>query len=684
MSKKHKLHKKNIAAIELKPVESKTNTQSLSNSLSTISSDHLIRFDKKTRIFLLLLIGFYFILSISKIHTSNIANWDTFLGKQESESVIAGKPRFIRMDEWMVTTPAVMGQYELGLPIKNPADGGGNAPIVFGMPTKDISTILRPSTWSYFIFDIERAFAFSWNFTIFFFLISMFLVFMLLTKNKFWLSVVGTFFIFFSSGIQWWTYSIATPMTYLNGMLISFLYLLFAKQIRTLIFASLILIISIFSFISFLYPAFQVPLIYLYFLVLIGYLLKEKKFALIKDKWQIKIALSVVSLILLGFILFHYYSIAKDTFSMMMNTVYPGKRSSVGGNLIEGKFFADFFSLFMTDTHVPTQWQNICEVSAGLMVFPIIFYSLVYYFFKYKKTDTLLLTISVFVLIAMAYVLIGFPEKLSKLSLFSMSTDYRVLPVLGVGNCILLICYLGSDRLVIKKENFSWIESGVLAVAIFVFIQIVNTHINKSTEGFFTSQETSIVTVLIMAAYLLIRFKDYRFVRPSLYTLLLILTVSNIGANPITRGLAPVLESPLTEATKEIYKTDPDYGWAVFGDSRLTHLLKANGINVFNGVKYVPPIEEMRILDPKKLNDTIYNRYAWITMAANISENDTVVFRQTYNDSYVIYIDPCSPRLKQLKVKYFVFDHKPQEAEIRCMTKITEIAGVLIYKRNNK
>ena len=121
------------------------------------------------------------------------------------------------MDEWMVSTPSVMSQHALDFPLDNPSIGGGNASLVFGLPVKDISMVLKPSTWPYFIFDIERAFAFSWNFNIFFFVISMFLLLMLLTINNFWLSAAGAFLVFFSSGIQWWSYDLSTNMIYLNG-----------------------------------------------------------------------------------------------------------------------------------------------------------------------------------------------------------------------------------------------------------------------------------------------------------------------------------------------------------------------------------------------------------------------------------------------------------------------------------
>jgi hypothetical protein len=645
-------------------------------------SNSLIAFDKKTRIFILILISCFFILSLLKIHTSNIANWEPLFGLGESESVIAGKPRFIRMDEWMVATPNAISQYELGLPVKNESIGDKNTPFVWGLPVKDISTILRPAMWSYFIFDIERAFAFSWNFNIFFFLISFFLLLMLLTKNNFWLSVTGTLFIFFSGGIQWWSYIISNYMLYLNGMFISFVYILYHKKPGPLIAAGLVLILSVYGFIFSLYPPFQIPLVYLYSFLFVGFLLKQKKFSSIREKGLLKIVVLSISIIILAAFTFHYYNLVKDTYSAILNTVYPGKRFSTGGGLIKGKFFAEFFEMFMTDINMPRVWMNICEASGFIMFFPIVFYGMAYIYYKTRKIDPQATAVSLFIIIGIIYIQFGFPAFVSKVSLFSMSPSERFLPILGVGNAILLICHIGNKESEKIKAQFSWIEFLILSLAIFTFIRYTSNRINSVTENFFTSDQVNIVSLLILIAYLLIRYKDFKYAKPALYILLVGLTINNISVNPITKGLSSILENPLVRISKEIHDKDPKARWALFGNTRITHLLKANGINLFNTVKMIPIKKDMEVLDPKGISDSTYNRYAWMGLVMYINRRDTVIFQKGGNDSYNIYMDPCSPKFNILAVRYFVFTYVPQQVEIRCMTKVGETNGIFIYKRN--
>lgn len=689
MSKKHKIRKK----ITVPEKSSETGPVSVPASPKSpgSSNNRLIVFDRKTYIFIGVIFLAYIITSSLKIHTSNIANWDIFFGLEKSESVIAGKPRFIRMDEWMISSPGAIGQYNAGMPLKNESVGDLNAPVVWGLPVKDISTLLRPHIWSYFVFDVERAFAFSWNFNIFFFLISTFLLLMLLTRNNFLLSITGTFFIFLSGGVQWWSYFISNYMLYLNGMFLSVIYILYSKKISTLVIAAVVFIFSAYGFIFNLYPPFQVPLVYLYLFLFTGFILQRKNYDLIKNNWRIKALVFSSALVILAIFTYHYYSIVKDTYAMMLNTVYPGRRFSTGGDLKNGKVFAEFFAWYMTDTNTPQYWMNICEASGFIMFFPIAFYGIGYYYYKTKKTDPILITLSVFVIVGLIYVLLGFPAFLSRITLFSMSPAFRVLPIVGVGNCFLLICFLASNKTILKNEKFSWIEFGAIALVTFVFMRIIGSQVNKATENFFTATQVTIVTMTIVAAYLLTRYKNFKFVSLVLYALLLAMVIPNLNVNPVTKGLAPILENPLVVDSKELYQKDPKGRWAVFGNTRLSHLLKTNGFNLFNSVKLVPPMKDMKVLDPAGKFDSTYNRYAWMTMDSkqiaqylNANWKDTVFFRQTFQDGYTIFVDPCSPKLKQLGVRYYVFDYAPSSQEVRCLTKLKENAGLFYYKRNDE
>ena len=678
MSSKKKLKTLTEQSIDIKKGSTHNHVQAINN---------LIVFNLKTKLFLLLLIALYFFLSFFKIHTSSIGNWELAMGEPEAESVIAGKPRNIRVDEWMVSTPAVIGQYNVGMPLSNMADGAGNAPVVYGFPVKDMTSFLRPAQWSYFIFNVETAFAFSWNFNIFFFLISMFLLFMLLTKNNFWVSVTGAIFIFLSSAVQWWSYLIASEMIYLNGVIIALIYLLYSKNLLRLVISGIIFLLSVSGIFFNLYPPFQVPLVYLYLLIFIGFILQRNNLIAIKEDLLAKGFVFLGVLIVFGIFAFHYYTIVKDTYSLVLNTAYPGKRFSTGGGLISGKLFSGFFGIYLSDTNIPSHWINICEESNFIMFFPIIFYVVILQYIKSRKVDPLLFCLSIFVCIGLIFVLAGLPSFLSKASLLSMSPSYRALPILGAGNAVLLFCYLGNQEIG-RGEKFGWMEFGILTVAVFMFMSTVCSNINNVTSNFFSTQQVITVTILMVACYLAIRYKNFRFVLPVACLILLALNISNAAVHPITSGLSSVLENPLVQKSKEVYEKDPLSKWVVFGaqptqGSNWANLIKANGINVLNGVKWVPELKDMAAID-STADPSIYNRYAHVDMQSFVNGDDLVRFKLTANDAFSISIDPCSPRLQKLGVRYFAFTYKPNAAEVRCMTPVDTSTVFFIYKRNDQ
>jgi hypothetical protein len=691
MSKRRKKHKKTRSSQSASAPQGKSTIVKPGPSARALGSSPLVRFDRKTKLFLLILLTTYFSLSLLKVHTSSIANWEIMFGKPAPQSVLLGKPRFIRMDEWMVSSPSILSQYALGMPVRNDTLGGVTTPVVWGLPIKDVSTILRPVLWSYFIFDIERAFAFAWNFKIFIFLISTFLTLMLLTRNSFSLSVCGAFFIFFSGAVQWWSYSIADYMLYLNGIFISLIYIMYSKKRWPLILAGITLLLSAYGFIFNLYPPFQVPLVHLYLLIFVGYLLKQKDLLSIKQDVLAKTIVVIVVVLIFTLFAYHYYLLVRNTYAIMLNTVYPGRRFSTGGDLISGKLFVEFFGVFMSDQHFPRQWGNICETSGFFMFFPIVFYCIVYDYVKSKTIDPVLVALSVYVVAGLTYLLIGFPTLLSKVTLMSMSPAKRFLPILGAANCILLVCYLAKKR---AANRFSWIEFGILAVGVIAFATIAGLHINNATKNFFTWGEITTATIIVSIVYLLVRYKDYRFATPALCVLLMAIAVSNATVNPVTIGLSSILDNPLVTITRDIHKQDPQARWALFGDRRVTNVLKANGISLLNGVKLIPAFDDMRVLDPTGDYYSVYNRYAWITLDAYIDGKDGLTMGSHSEDSYTISMDPCSPRLKELAVKYLVFTKPatatgtatftPKAEEVRCMTKVAETSGIFVYKRNDQ
>lgn len=669
----------------------------ITNQLFKLESrnfQQLLNLDKRSYLFIGICLSLYFVLSFAKIHTSSIAIWDQIFGVQKPKSLIIGSPKGIRQDEWMVGTTMILAHNALGRPISNIGFGAENTPVITGLPFKDFTMILRPNLWFYFIFDIERGFAFNWNFGIFFFLISIFLLFMIFTKNNFWISLFGTTLIFISSAMQWWSYYIGNNMIFPSLATIAFICLLYADNNKKIILSSILLILGLFNLFVTIYPAWQIPLIYLYIFCLIGFLINNWNKEIIFNKLPLKLIGVFTVLIVVCFSLWHHFELALKTYEILANTAYPGKRFSMGGDLVSGKLFSDFYVMFLSESKYPSAWFNVSESSNFIMFFPIIFYVIIYDFIKWKKIDWMQLLISLYILILLVWMFLGFNEFLSKATLLSMSPPQRTLPIVGVANIILLIVYLSKKQI---KEKINNIELVLVLISTILFFKIITWDISKATSRYFTSGQTLLVCIIFTVIYILIRYKDFKYSLLGISILLLYVNFNNLKVNPLTIGLSALTDNPIVKSTSSIAKLDPEARWVVFGNHMMTNLLRVNGIKSLNGVKNVPILADMEILDPSKKDSFIYNRLAHINVSSFIDYKDSVIFKLNTSatpgnenkddgveDNFSIFMDPCSPRLKQLGIKYIAFTYQPQPAEVRCMTlENTENSQILIYKFND-
>ena len=656
----------------------------VTNHQSKTRHFELIRFDKKVNIYVGVCLLLYFLFVVCKWHNSSIAlwNWNINDGGDERRGLVAGRPLPIRSDEWLVESSFILAQEKNNFPLSNEALGYGNTPLMMGLPVKHFLSIIKPALWGYYILDSERAFSWQWNFKIFPFLISSFLFLMLFTKNNFLISVFGSAWLFLSSAIQWW--SINTEIfTYTFFIIISLMYVMYSVSKRLILVNGLIFIISAYSFATILYPAYQVPISYFILSLVIGYVVNQKNFKVLWREKFLKIAVLVGSLIVLIILGYLFYVKCSDTIKLMSNTVYPGKRNETGGGLNFISMFNDNFSWFVHETYFPPKWGNICELSSVLMLSPIVVVLVVYNYLKTKKVNALFISLLVFQFFIYIWLIKGFPEFLSKLTLLKTSPPHRTFFVFGFSNVVFTLLYLGQP----KDMDFSASQqrSKVLVfIVIFCAAFGINFLLNRQADRFFSIVQIFNAAILFsILSWLLVYFKEAKIFQYLFLAGCFFFVASNALINPLSKGLSPYFDNKVYETVSTIRKKDPNAGWVVFGHMTAPEFLKAAGVNCFNGVQYAPPLEKLHVLDPNLESESVYNRYAHILFFPLIEGGDSVKFTLNQADLYTIQMDPCSPKLKQIGIKYFMFGYKPPDAEVRCMAPVKDGYGFFIYKRKD-
>ncbi|WP_420151457.1 DUF7657 domain-containing protein [Spirosoma sp.] len=662
-----------------------TNAQKSEPALAADSnrSFELIRFDRRMKWFLGICAGLFLLMLLAKIHFVSVAAWNQLIpdGSNPRRGLISGEARRIRMDDYAVGTPWFLSQAEKGFPQINETIGGEKAPVMI-IPTKHFSSIFKPINWGAMIFGTETAYAWEYDVTIFMSLIAVTFMLMLLTQNHFWLSVFGSIWLLLSTGTQSWTYIPIYTLTGGSLVFVSAIYLLYGRSKRHIIIGSISLAWSLAYFVLMLYPPYQVPIVYIILALFVGYTLNQRDLSELTKNWPLKLGGGFVALAALAGVLVAYYSDLKPTLDAVTNTVYPGKRNELGGTGFVANWASEYFAWLLTDAKYPQQWLNYCELSHYLTFTPIIIPSLIIAFSLTRRIDWPLLLLSVVIFLLYIWVEAGFPEWMAKLTLLNMSPTRRTQVPLGIANVLLAVLYLDYLRRNSLRSQALYTGIGAaLVLALMIYAGYVNVN---DAAGFFKWYQLYLPIAFFTALGILLLptlTSPYRI--PIFCGAILLFVLPNLRINPVSKGLSPITENTLYQTVKTLHQQEPKARWVTYGSQFISYLVTATGVDLLSGVKFIPPRNIYKVLDPQMKRDSAYNRYAHTVYQSFINGTDSVFIQNNFEDGCLVAMDPCSPKFKQLNVKYIIFDHATQPVETRCMKSVATLGTIQIYRIND-
>ncbi len=643
--------------------------------------------DRRVQWYLGIVIAFFVIATLLKFHNVSIAIWNQLLpdGSDVKRGLISGTARQIRMDDYAVSLPWLLSSANQGFPVENEVIGGGKAGM-FLQPNHTIFMLFKPSFWGFLFLDTERAVAWMYNLNATIVLLSAFLLFMLLTTNNFWLSVVGSLWLWLSSGSQAWVFGPSLAIAFFVGLFVSGVYLLFAEKRNPLQWLGWGLLFgwSFYCAVFLLYPPYQVPLGYAFLFLFIGYVLNYRSRPALRFQLPLKIALGLAGFATITAIVAFVFPDIKSTLDATTATVYPGRRSDLGGTGFIANWFSEYFHWQITDQKFPTKWLNSCELAHYITFYPVIAVCATAWFAVTRKVDWVILLLVAFVGALMIWMEFGWPKWLAEATLISMSPTRRTQIPLGVASVILTIVYLNYFRDKFRPTNLAINAIAVIGVLAFmVYAAQVNV---ADGDGFFKSYQLFFPALFFGALNLLLLPTLKIPYREAIFGAGITLAVlPNLTLNPLAIGLSPVTENVIYKEVRDVAKTAPDARWVVLGSQYISYMVTATGVKLISGVKFVPSRNILSVLDPAVKRDSVYNRYAHTVYGTYIdpAHPDTVIFQNPFEDGYNVSLDPCSPRLKKLNVRFVIFDHQPQPVEVRCMKLRKNLGSISIYERTD-
>ena len=563
------------------------------------------------------------------------------------EGLIFGVNRKIRSDEFSVNTPMAFSQVQTGFKWTNDSFRGtdSNMFIIYGQPVLDISMIFRLTQIGYLLFGADRGLSFFWCIR----LIGLFIVtfefgMFMLNKNK-KLSLALAILMAFSPVIQWWFA--------INGLvemiiaaelgLILFKKFLIEKTTLKKCLSFVGLMICIGTYIFVFYPAWMVPIFYMFVPIVIWTIIDNKK-DITFNKKQIAyvILIGLIFILLFARILVN----SQDAISAVLNTVYPGDRISTGGGENIGRhYLRQNFNIFM---QTPSEIENECE---KVMFFDFMYVTLflvcyIYIVKKYFK-DKLLNLLVIFDLILNLYILVGFPEVIAKITLMSYTTTVRTLHVIGIINLFILFRILSSGELK-EKLNFKNITSILISLIITIIISIL---LHVYYGEFFNIIRLIIISIINFIVFFIVLKRNYNAL---IVMSILLAFFGGMFVNPLRIGSNNITKIPMFEELVEI--DDKDSGiWIVDGSfSRIQpNLLAMYGLKVINTTNVYPDVEKWKSIDVDNKYEDVYNRYAHILLTVDTSL-EKAKFDLLSMDSFAVSL--TEENIKTLKIKYVVLD----------------------------
>lgn len=585
----------------------------------------------------------FMILLVFKIHGSSIQMWDNYISDYadgvNTNSVLFGKARDIRSDEWLVQTPFSMSQTQSGFKSHNPdiTLNGQDMMVGYNSPALSLATIGKPFVWGYVLLGKEYGLSWYWGVKLIGLILLSFEVGLIITRRNKYLALLASVWIPFSSAIQWWFVSPIGDLTFLAlGFLVgiyNYFYYHESKK-KKLCFAAMAGI-SVSGFVLVLYPAYQVPMGYLILFFLIGFFIEFRKKVKL-EKWDIAVigTTVAVSCVIIGSSIY----ISWDSIKLVMNTAYPGLRLSVGGFLDRKQVLLSLSNWKMPFTDI--SFLNNSEASSFYhFFFPIALASPL--FLKKWRENYYGVLLLIYSALNLFWICVQSPIIVAKLTLYSFVPSPRAIVSFGFGSVLLSIWFLSW---IWEKKLPYWVSLPVTGIVAGLYAYAIF----KGPMLEYLTRTPAILTVAVAGVLTLFFMLGLKKAFAIAFIPVLLLTGATV--NPVSRGTAPIYGKTLAKEIQQIEAEDPDQLWA--GEGLTYSYLPMMGVHTFNSVAFTPDFDTWKKLDPDGKQKDTYNRYARMmfevntTTALELPSQDTVMIRmapdvvKAYDIKYVVVYKP--------------------------------------------
>jgi hypothetical protein len=600
---------------------------------------------------------------------------------QADPALIAGDPRAIRSDEWIVMTPLSIGGDRSGLPAERQVGLTKTAMAVapIGGPSASWVTAFKAHDWGYVLFPADRGVAWRWWFP--YLLCSLAALALLRVLGvAAWPASGLSAAITFSPYTAWWTSptpALAAGWASLGA--VGALLALRTPNIARLLAWSALSSYSLVSLFHMLYPPWVISAGLAVVFVVAGQALDLR--TPISRLLAVGAAIGVPAVLVIG----AWYVQNRTAIELTTSTIYPGARRSGAGDASLARFLSSPANPWMAGgVNRPGDATSIPDVastwlSPGLALLACALAALLWArsprVRSAMETTSALPRVPEWTLFAMLMglalmVIWAFVPTASFLGAYTLLD--RVQPgrtQLAMGLLtLLLVGVVGAARARITRPWPVVLGSCALVVSV---LSAVYSYRNIPLQ--LSVPESVVMLSALVVALALLGILMSQFVRPAVILLVTYSVVSWGMVNPLYRGIGALTDEPLVSFLREQQDGDRNVRVAVFEDgtsvanTQLSALVTASGVDNLSGVTLYPNPELMERIAPGQAAAwNNYLRYRWVADGSAATAQVT----QTAADFALLSIDPCGDEMAFLDVDFLVSDRPLTDS---CLTLVQTV-----------
>ncbi|HJQ24128.1 MAG TPA: hypothetical protein VKA60_09460 [Blastocatellia bacterium] len=571
--------------------------------------------------------------------------------------------RIERWDELIIFTPYALSQLtqQPRFPVVNRSIGQGqNMLVVPHAPVAHVVTLARPATWGFFLLGAQRGVAWFWWFQVCACFTALFLLLEVVCNKDWKLAAFGAFLFSSSAYTILWSQWPAHVTAFAATACLCAYHLCASNSRRTLVLCGVLLGLSLPAFVMIMYPPWQVALAYFSVVLFAALFVRDRLHRTMKAQLGFRVVCIALAVLLAGGLTLAWLIRCLPDLKVMADTLYPGRRVSTGGDYSFALIFKGVYNLFTNELELPAL-KNPCEAASFYYLFPVVLLALPLAPRLRRGLGVVGWTMIFYIAAMLVFVLVGLPEKVARITLFSYIPSYRADLTIGLASIILTL----QAAIILRQpqaEGASRWQRRMPAIvgAAVVLLFVAHAVFLIRAVGEFPPPQFGLWMALwmgIIASFLLAG-------KTRMFALCIaaLQLATTLLYNPLSTNLDHLYRSELaTEITRINRQSSERPFWVEYGGTYPGVLVEILGGRSLAGVQWPPQLGIWRALDPEGKYETFYNRYAEVAFEYT-GDDQAVSFMNPNEGSMQVTVAPTNPTLKALGARYALFMGSAQQA----------------------